>query len=146
MKSCQGLNVIEVGRRPAKALLRERKNRPAQTIPAHPQVNQNQNSIVDLGVELRCPDPTNIGHRRQCGEVERHRGDHRLRGARLLPLNTHAQRVFANRDGEAQSGATLHGQGLHCIIESCVLTRLTTCGHPVGAELDLIHPFDRRCE
>ena len=64
--------------------------------------------------------------------------------ALIAPLGAHGQTVFAHRDGDAQSRAQVHGHGLHGLVQGGVFTGLTTGGHPIGRQLDLVHLKRRR--
>ena len=57
----------------------------------------------------------------------------------FAPLGAHGQAVLAHGDRDAQGRTQVHGHGLHGLVQGRVFAGLTTGGHPIGRQFDLVH-------
>ena len=133
----QVLRMVQVWHLVAHLPQRLRQNAAAHAVFATAQVDQNQRSVL-RGVKLRCECAAHISQRGKGGHDQRHRRGDFFGFVAILPLRAHRQRIFADRDRNAQRRAQFQPDGLHSLIEGGVFTGLTTRRHPVGGQFDAV--------
>ena len=121
-------------------LITQLRQRLGQYAAAHarasaPEVDQQQTALLDL-IELRRQGLAHIGQGREGGDDQRHRRSDLLGAMLITPLGAHGERIFPDRNGNAQSWAQFHTHRLHRGVERSIFTRFTAGRHPVGRQLD----------
>ena len=95
-------------------------------------------------MQLRRERRVHIRHGCKSGNDQRHWRFHGFTRARVRPSGFHRQRIFTNRNRNAQFRTQLHAHGFDRVVQLRVFTRHTTSRHPVGREFDLADFFNRR--
>ena len=134
--------LVQVGRDFTEFTVNLRQRRPAETVAAVAQIDQQQPG-VGVWRELRRQAAAHIRHRREGGDHQRHWGGLLLLGTGVIaPLRLHRQRILAHRDAQAQRRAELLAHRAHRVEQAGVFIALTAGGHPVGRQPHVRQPGD----
>ncbi|AJX21855.1 hypothetical protein BG17_3587 [Burkholderia pseudomallei MSHR491] len=145
-ETLQVFRIVDVGRRVADLLRDLRENAAAEAVLPAPEIDRDQHARADVrdAAQLRRQMAAHVLDGRERRDDQRHRRDHFLRDAVVVPLRLHRQRILADRNADAERRAQLHADRLDRVEELRVLALGAARGHPVRGQLQLVERGDRR--